>query len=74
VRLRTTRGAVVIGERGPISAILGAAPPAPAIAGYSLVCSDPQALAARCRKAGLAVTGTAITLPAALGGVWLLKR
>ena len=36
VRLRTARGSIVIGSRATIASILGDAPPAPAIAGYSL--------------------------------------
>ncbi|HUQ76036.1 MAG TPA: hypothetical protein VM183_15030, partial [Burkholderiales bacterium] len=74
VRLRTARGSIVIGTQNAISNLLGVAPPAPGIAGYSLACSDPEALAARCRKAGCKVSGNAVTLPPALGGVWLLKR
>lgn len=75
VRLQTARGSIVVGERAAISRRLGAAPPAPAIAGYSLRCSHPQALAARCKSAGIAVQKIgehhAIELPAVIGGVWL---
>ena len=31
------------------------------------------AFAARCSKAGLKVAGRTVTLPAALGGAWLLE-
>jgi hypothetical protein len=57
VRLQAARGSVVIGAQAAIAKALGAAPAAPAIAGYSL----------RGGKAGR------IALPAALGGAWLLK-
>jgi hypothetical protein len=73
VRLDTARGRVVIATRKRLAALLGNAPPAPAIAGYALSCSDPEAFAARCRKAGLEVKGGAVTLPPALGGAWLLE-
>jgi hypothetical protein len=73
VRLDTARGRVVIGTRKNVERALGNAPAAPALAGYALSCSDPDAFAARCRKAGLAVAGRAVTLPAALGGTWLLE-
>jgi hypothetical protein len=75
VRLETARGRIFIGARESVAKLLGEAPPAPAIAGYSLRCSHPQALVERCRKAGIAVQKHgkryAAKLPAALGGVWL---
>ena len=73
VRLDTARGRVVIGTRKNVERVLGTAPAAPALAGYALSCSDPDAFAARCRKAGLEVAGRVVTLPAALGGTWLLE-
>jgi len=73
VRLDTARGRVVIGTRKNVERVLGTAPAAPALAGYALSCSDPAAFAARCRKAGLEVAGRAVTLPATLGGTWLLE-
>ena len=73
VRLDTARGRVVIGTRRNVERVLGTAPAAPAIAGYALSCSDPDAFAVRCRTAGLGVAGRAVTLPAALGGTWLLE-
>ena len=73
VRLDTARGRVVIGTRKNVERVLGTAPAAPAIAGYALSCSDPDAFAVRCRTAGLGVAGRAVTLPAALGGTWLLE-
>ncbi len=63
----------MIGTRKNVGRVLGTAPAAPALAGYALSCSDPDAFAARCRKAGLRVAGRAVTLPAALGGAWLLE-
>jgi len=45
---------------------------APAIAGYSLACADPRAMAARCSASGFAVREVggrhAVSLPPALGG------
>jgi len=73
VRLDTARGRVVIGTQRSLSGVLGNVPSAPALAGYALSCSDPEAFAARCSKAGLKVKGNAVTLPAALGGTWLLE-
>src|SRR5688572_3399936 len=73
VRLDTARGRVMIGTRKIVERVLGNAPAAPALAGYALSCSDPDAFAARCRKAGLQVAGRVVTLPAALGGTWLLE-
>ena len=73
VRLNTARGRVVVGTRKTLAKVLGDVPPAPALAGYALSCSDPDAFAARCSKAGLQVAGRRVTLPAALGGTWLLE-
>ena len=73
VRLDTARGQVRIGTRFVVEKVLGRCPPAPAIAGYALSCSNPQAFAARCSKAGLSVEGDAVRLPPALGGAWLLE-
>lgn len=71
IRLETARGTVVIAKR-----FAWPAPPAPAIAGYGMACSDPQAFAARCSAAGLPVKTIgarhAVALPAVLGGQWLL--
>ena len=58
VRLRAARGSIVIGRQAEIAKILGDAPPAPGIAGYSLRGGHPPSTAARCTK-----------LPAAVGGV-----
>jgi hypothetical protein len=73
VRLDTARGQVRIGTRATIEKALGDCPPAPALAGYALSCSDPDGFAARCSKVGLKVEGRAVRLPSALGGVWLLE-
>ncbi len=72
VRLDMARGQVRIGKRSAIEKVLGSCPPAPALAGYALSGSDPDAFAARCRAAGLEVAGRVVRLPAALGGTWLL--
>jgi Glyoxalase-like domain len=73
VRLDTARGRVMIGTRKNVERMLGNAPAAPALAGYALSCSDPDAFAARCSKAGLNVSGRVVELPPALGGTWLLE-
>ena len=73
VRLDMARGRVVIGSKMSLAELFGEVPPAPAIAGYALSCSDPAALARRCSKAGLKVRGNVVALPAALGGSWLLE-
>jgi hypothetical protein len=69
VRLETERGAIVF---GPPPYRNNAASPAPRIVGYSLACRHPQALAARCSKAGVEVRRVGgrhvARLPAALGG------
>ena len=65
VRLESERGAIVFGPRPAGMA-------APGIVGYSLACRHPQALAARCSTAGIAVRRVAgrhvARLPEALGG------
>ena len=77
VRLETGRGRIFIGKRETVTELLGDAPPAPAIAGYGLGAGDAQAFAARCAGVKLAVrktpAGQAVSLPPALGGVWLLR-
>ena len=73
VRLDTARGRVLIGKHSVVESVLGQCPPAPALAGYALSCSDPQALAARCSRAGMKVERNVVRLPAALGGSWLLE-
>jgi glyoxalase-like protein len=76
VHLQTGRGHVLIGARTDWRALLGEAPPAPALCGYALECSDPSALAARCERLGarplrLRDNLYAATLPPALGGAWI---
>lgn len=73
VRLETGRGRVVIGTAQTLSKLLGDVPRAPSLAGYALSCSDPEALAARCSRAGMKVERNVVRLPAALGGSWLLE-
>ena len=76
VRLDCARGRVLIGKRKDLIEILGVAPPAPGLAGYRLACRHPEAFAKRCMGLGLEVrqtaAGHAVSLPAALGGVWLI--
>jgi len=79
VCLSTARGSVLIGTRQACAALLGAAPPAPALAGYALACDDPPALARRLEAldCGVLRVGDELfscALPAALGGAWLLGR
>lgn len=79
VRLQTARGSVLIGRRETCSALLGAAPPAPALAGYALACDDPPALAGRLEALGCAARALSgelfsCPLPPALGGGWLFGR
>jgi len=75
IRLSTSRGDIVIGRQHDLAGLLGAAPPAPALAGYALACADAEALAARCRAAGASIRRVgelyAAGLPPALGGAWL---
>ena len=75
VQLDTARGRIFIGKRAAIAKKLGAAPPAPAIAGYALACRHPEKLAVRCKAAGIRVQKHgkrySATLPKALGGAWL---
>ena len=75
IRLSTSRGDIVVGRQRDLAALLGAAPAAPALAGYALACADPKALASRCRAAGAEVRRAgalyAALLPPALGGAWL---
>lgn len=72
VELECARGRVAFGTSRSLSRILGSAPPAPALAGYSLSVRDATAILRQCEKAGLKVKGDAVTLPAALGGAWQL--
>lgn len=73
VELTLARGKVRIGTREQIAAHLGEAPQAPALAGYALKCSQPEAFLARCKAAGFTVSGRKVKLPASLGGVWLIS-
>jgi hypothetical protein len=77
VHLMTDRGDVLVGRRGEWERLFGdVAPAAPALAGYALECTDPDALAERATLAGAAVRKlrrhlyTAV-LPSALGGHWV---
>ncbi|HXU41027.1 MAG TPA: VOC family protein [Burkholderiales bacterium] len=72
VQLSLARGKVLIGTRKALAAHLGEAPPAPALAGYALKCSQPAAFLARCKTAGFAVSGKNVKLPDSLGGVWVI--
>lgn len=73
VSLETERGKILIGSRAQMKALLGAAPPAPGIAGYALACGNPKAFAKRCRDAGMKVNrNLGVVLPPALGGAWRL--
>jgi len=79
LRLHTTRGSVLIGTREACAKLLGAAPPAPGLAGYALACDDPPAFARRLEALGCRVRRIedelfSCVLPAALGGGWLFAR
>lgn len=76
VHLASARGHVLIGKRENWAVLLGAAPAAPAIAGYALECRDPAILLSRCKLLGLALRKIrenlyAVSLPGAIGGAWL---
>jgi hypothetical protein len=77
VHLGTARGSVLIGGRAQWSALLGDAPPAPALAGYVLECKDTAALVSRCGLLGIPIRAIgdnlySVALPAALGGAWII--
>ena len=79
LRLQTTRGSVLIGTREACVALLGAAPSAPALAGYALACDDPPAFARRLEALECVVRRVgdelfSCALPDALGGAWLFGR
>ncbi|MEO8143823.1 MAG: VOC family protein [Betaproteobacteria bacterium] len=76
VHLPASRGQVLIGNRESWIALLGAAPDAPALAGYALECRDPTILVSRCKQIGLAPAELrenlyAVPLPRSLGGAWI---
>lgn len=77
VHLRTDRGDVLVGRRAEWERLFGdLAPAAPALAGYALECTDPDALGERAALAGAAVRRLrrdlyAATLPPALAGNWV---
>jgi hypothetical protein len=76
LRLQAARGEVLIGRGTDWEAVLGASPPAPALAGYMLACGDPAVLGARLKALGCGVRELSpglwtSLLPAALGGAWL---
>jgi hypothetical protein len=73
VSLNAARGRVLVGTQEDLSEVVGAAPPAPAMAGCALRCKDAPGFLSRCRKLGLDVRGDAVLLPAALGGTWLVR-
>jgi len=59
VRLQAARGSIVIGDRAAIAKVLGDAPPAPGIAGYSLR-GHPGEGNARCIRLAAAVGGAVL--------------
>lgn len=75
VRIDTSRGTLFIGDRAACTSLLGAAPAAPALAGYALACRDPEGLAARLAALGCVATRFGdlwrAPLPAALGSSWV---
>jgi len=73
VRLDCNRGRIYFGTQPELQRRLGAAPAAPAIAGYGLSFRDPQAFVRRCAAAGLRTHDNAVLLPPALGGAWIIE-
>jgi hypothetical protein len=77
IRLDCARGRVYVGDRKALAEVLGEVAPAPGIAGYAFGCRDWKAFVKGCTRLGLAVrktvAGHAVSLPPALGGVWLLE-
>lgn len=77
VQLRSARGDVYVGSDTACKSLFGIdVPSAPALAGYGLLCRDPQALSARLQALGCRVTEPspglhAAGLPAALGSAWV---
>ena len=74
--LDSARGRLLVARREDWMEVLGAAPAAPALAGYALECTDPAALAARlealgCKPRDIAAGLFASVLPPALGSAWL---
>ena len=58
IRLQAARGSIVIGDRAAVSRVLGDAPPAPGIAGYSL--RHPKSHGPRCIRLSAAAGGTVV--------------
>ncbi len=73
IRLASERGDVLIGTQAQWIERLGAAPAAPALAGYALAFDDAAVFARRCESAGLEVRGSVVRLPPSLGGAWELR-
>ncbi|TAK81611.1 MAG: VOC family protein [Betaproteobacteria bacterium] len=77
VCLEARRGRVYIGSTPALRKLFGDVPPAPALAGYALSVAAPERFAARCAESGLPVKERdgrhAVSLPATLGGAWLLE-
>jgi len=75
VVLDCSRGSIFISTREHLSGLLGDAPHAPALAGYSLACRHAKAFAERCSANGITInkhgSDYAALLPPALGGAWL---
>jgi len=76
IELPLARGKVLIGTQAKLAAHLGDAPAAPALAGYALKCSRPEAFVARCKAAGFEISAQFgrynVKLPPSLGGVWVI--
>jgi len=74
ILLKPARGTIHIGTPKSFSFIPDI-PPAPGVAAIGLRFKDPERFAARCRKLGYKVRktsrGHAVSLPPALGGIWL---
>ncbi|HXJ08491.1 MAG TPA: VOC family protein [Burkholderiales bacterium] len=74
VRIDLSRGKLLFASRNLLKPLMENVPDAPGVAAIGMTFKDPQAFAKRCKAAGLEVRKNALTLPAALGGTWILEK
>ena len=74
VSIRFSRGKIFFGTKETLLKTISYVPDAPGIAAIGMSFKDPQAFAKRCTAAGLEVRKNALTLPATLGGTWILEK
>jgi len=65
---------LLFASRNLLKPLMENVPDAPGVAAIGMTFKDPQAFAKRCKAAGLEVRKNALTLPAALGGTWILEK